>query len=162
VARHGQSLRAQYPAVLRFVRRRADSLTEAEDITQEAFMNAAEVLAREADAAPPTLSWLYTVARRRLVDEARRRRIDTVPLELVRVEETRDDEYGGQVAGVLDAGLASMSETHRAVVILRLLEGRSFAEIGAHLGVTEEACRMRFMRGLEQLRAEFEKEGLTP
>ena len=45
---------------------------------------------------------------------------------------------------------------------MRLLEGRSFAEIGDALGVTEEACRMRFMRGLEQLRTDFEKEGLNP
>jgi RNA polymerase sigma factor (sigma-70 family) len=105
---------------------------------------------------------LYTVARRRLVDEARRRRIETVPLELVRDAESRNDDYGEQVARVLDAGLASMSETQRAVVVLRLLGGWSFAEIGAHLRITEEACRMRFMRGLGQLRAEFEKEGLTP
>ena len=30
------------------------------------------------------------------------------------------------------------------------------------LQTSEEACRMRFMRGLQQLRREFEKEGLTP
>lgn len=45
---------------------------------------------------------------------------------------------------------------------MRLLEGRSFAEIGDALGVTVEACRMRFMRALEQLRTDFEKEGLNP
>jgi DNA-directed RNA polymerase specialized sigma24 family protein len=48
------------------------------------------------------------------------------------------------------------------VVVLRLLEGWRFTEIASKVGATEEACRMRFMRGLEQLRKEFEKEGLNP
>ena len=73
-----------------------------------------------------------------------------------------DDEYGGLVAHALDASLALLTDTQRSVVVLRLLEGWSFAEIGAQLGATEEACRVRFMRGLEQLRDYFEKEGLTP
>jgi RNA polymerase sigma factor (sigma-70 family) len=72
------------------------------------------------------------------------------------------DEYGGRVAGVLCAALGTLAEAQRSVVVLRLLEGLSFAEIGAQLGASEAACRVRFMRGLEQLRIEFEKEGLTP
>lgn len=161
MGRQAQSVRFQYPAVLRYVRRRANSAADAEDATQEAFANAAEALARSTGAAPPMLGWLYTVARRRLIDEARRRNKDVVPLELVR-ESGREDEYGGLVARALDAALASMGEPNRHVVILRLLRGRSFAEISAELGVTEEACRMRFMRGLELLRAVFENEGLRP
>jgi DNA-directed RNA polymerase specialized sigma24 family protein len=38
----------------------------------------------------------------------------------------------------------------------------SFAAIGRELGLSEGACRMRFMRGLRDLREEFEKEGLEP
>jgi DNA-directed RNA polymerase specialized sigma24 family protein len=48
------------------------------------------------------------------------------------------------------------------VVVLRLIEGASFREIADRLGVTEEACRMRFMRGLEQMRDDLEQEGLAP
>jgi RNA polymerase sigma-70 factor, ECF subfamily len=162
VERRAESLRVQYPEILRFVRRRVGSTTEAEDVTQEAFASAAEALARSSEAAPPTVAWLYTVARRRLIDEARRRRADTIPLELVRETAAREDEYGGLVGRALGACLGTLSETRRSVVVLRLLEGWSFAEIGAELGATEEACRVRFMRGLEQLRDYFEKEGLTP
>jgi DNA-directed RNA polymerase specialized sigma24 family protein len=48
------------------------------------------------------------------------------------------------------------------VVVERLLRGRSFAEIGRSVGATEEACRMRFMRGLQQLRRELERRGVEP
>lgn len=50
----------------------------------------------------------------------------------------------------------------RVTLIPRLLEGCSFAEIASELGIREEACRMRFVRGLRTLRAQFEKEGLKP
>jgi RNA polymerase sigma-70 factor (ECF subfamily) len=162
VERHAEPARSHYSDVFRFVRSRVDTRADAEDVAQQVFLSAAEALARSAATAPPSLGWLYTVARRRLIDEARRRRIETVPLELVRDAESGGDEYGGRVAGVLDAALATLGETRRAVVVLRLLEGRSFAEISAELGASEAACRVRFMRGLEQLRVAFEREGLTP
>jgi RNA polymerase sigma-70 factor (ECF subfamily) len=162
VGRRSESLSNQYPAVLRFVRRRVASLDEAEDLTQEAFASAIESLARSARNSEPTIGWLYTVARRRLIDEARRRRVETVPLEVVRDTGSADDGYGGLVAGALDAALSKLAPPERTIVVLRLLEGRSFAEIGALLEVTEPACRVRFMRALKRLRAEFEKEGLAP
>jgi RNA polymerase sigma-70 factor, ECF subfamily len=140
------------------------SAADAEDLTQEAFASAAEALARSVQAAPPTLGWLYTVARRRMIDEAKasRRRPTTVPLELVRDPEAPPADYGGGVARVLDVALAKLTEAQRSVVVLRLLEGWSFVEIATEVGATEEACRMRFVRGLAQLRTEFEKEGLSP
>jgi RNA polymerase sigma-70 factor, ECF subfamily len=157
-----ERLPVHYGEIFRFIRRRVASSADAEDLTQEAFASAAEALARSADTAPPTLGWLYTVARRRLIDEARRRRSSIVPLELVRDVEAPTDQYGGHVAQALESALGALTKAQRTVVVLRLLEGWSFAEIAGKVGATEEACRMRFMRGLEQLRTEFEKEGLNP
>jgi RNA polymerase sigma-70 factor (ECF subfamily) len=154
--------RRQYREILGFVRRRVDSDEEAEEVVQEVFATAAESLAHSADGSPPTLAWLYTVARRRVVGETRRRRrADLVSLELVG-EAGAEEGYGEAVRRALDESLAAMSEGQRQVVVLRLIEGRSFKEIADRVGVTEEACRMRFMRGLEQLRNDFEKEGLGP
>jgi RNA polymerase sigma-70 factor (ECF subfamily) len=155
-------LRRHYREILGYVRSRVGSDEEAAEITQDVFAAAAEDLARSAGDAPPTLSWLYTVARKRLVDETRRRgRVDLVSLEAVRDPGT-EEGYGEAVRRALDASLAEMTEGQRQVVVLRLIEGWSFREIADGVGVTEEACRMRFMRGLEQLRDDFEQEGLTP
>jgi RNA polymerase sigma factor (sigma-70 family) len=152
---------AEYGQLLRFVRRRLGR-QDAEDVAQEMFLDMAASLAGSADAAPPTLGWLYTVARRRLVDEARRRaRSRTVSLEVVPPPEARAP-YGVGVARALDEALAALPEGQRRVVVERLLRGRSFADIGRSLGVTEEACRMRFMRGLQQLRRELERRGVEP
>lgn len=149
-----------YSKVLRFVRRRVGSFDDAEDLTQAVFANAAARLdGSESEA--PTLAWLYTVAKRRIADEARRRdRSRTVPLELVAEPAAAEVSYGQEVAKTLSASLATMPEGQRRVVVGRLLQGRSFSDLGRELGTSEEACRMRFMRGLQHLREEFTKEGL--
>jgi RNA polymerase sigma-70 factor, ECF subfamily len=154
---------AHYRQILRFVQRRVPSSQDAEDITQEVFLDMAASLAASAQAAPPTLGWLYTVARRRIADEARRRaRTRTAPLELVAPPQARADAYGGLVASALDEALAGLPEGQRRVVLERLIQGRSFAEIARSVGATEEACRMRFLRGVQQLRRELEQRGLEP
>jgi DNA-directed RNA polymerase specialized sigma24 family protein len=45
---------------------------------------------------------------------------------------------------------------------MKLLQGLSFTEIAGHVGATEAACKMRFARGLESVRDQLEKEGVTP
>jgi len=151
-----------YRKVLRFARRRVGSVEDAEDVTQEVFGNAAAQL-DGSGAESPTLAWLYTVAKRRIVDEARRsHRSRTVPLEVVAEPAAAELAYGRDVAQALSASLATMPEGQRRVVVGRLLQGRSFADLGQELGTSEEACRMRFMRGLQHLREEFTREGLEP
>ncbi len=151
-----------YRKVWRFVRRRAASVEDAEDLTQEVFANAAASLeARETDSA--TLAWLFTVARRRLADEVRRRgRFPTASLEVVADPPAPGARYGREVAQALEAALSKMPDSQRRVVLGRLIQGRTFADLSLELRASEEACRMRFMRGLQLLREEFEKEGLEP
>ena len=61
----------------------------------------AEAFARSAEAAPETLALLYTIARRRIVDEARRQsRSDDLPLDGA-PEPHRDGDYGQLVACAL-------------------------------------------------------------
>jgi len=151
-----------YRKVLRFVRRRVGSVEEAEDLTQEVFAAAAARLdGREVGS--PSLAWLYTVAKRRIADETRRRvRGRTVPLELVAEPAAGEARYGDEVAAALGAGLLSMPDGQRRVVVGRLLQGQSFSDLSRDMDTSEEACRMRFMRGLQHLREEFTREGLEP
>ena len=157
-----ESVPTHYRKLLRFVRRRVASAEDAEDLTQEVFANAAASL-RSHETESPTLAWLYTVAQRRIVDEARRRgRSQTVPLELVAVPASPEAPYGAEVARTLEAALGTMPEGQRRVVVGRLIKGLHFADLSRDLEITEEACRMRFMRGLQHVREEFRKEGLEP
>ena len=158
-------LRRQYVQVFRYVRRRTRSQADAEDVVQDVFAAAARGLRRPAVEAPPTLAWLYTVAQRRLADAARRRARtghEQVSLQVVHGETAAGSEYGGAVASALRAALASLAVAQRQVIVLRLLEGRSFREIAEVAGASEAACKMRFARGLEHLRDDLERKGIGP
>jgi hypothetical protein len=52
----------------------------------------------------------------------------------------------------LNAALSALKPADRDAVLLRFLEGRTLAETGALLGITEDAARMRVSRALEKLR----------
>lgn len=62
---------------------------------------------------------------------------------------------------VLDEGLQAMREQDRLAVILHCLEDRSFREVGALLGVGEEAARKRVDRALGQLTRFFRDNGFA-
>jgi RNA polymerase sigma-70 factor (ECF subfamily) len=152
-----------YNEVYRFVRRRSGTDDEAEEITQSVFAHAAERLSAATEGSRPVLAWLYTVAQRRLVDAARIRARRGTALRLEDGYPAPDQpRYGAEVAEALREGLAGLPPEQRDVVVLRLLEGRTFAEIAEHLGSTEAACKMRFRRGLLSVREIFEREGITP
>jgi RNA polymerase sigma-70 factor, ECF subfamily len=107
------------------------------------------------------LAWLYTVAKRRFADEARRH-ARAEEIRLVRPASAEEREYGPDLSAALAAALARLPDGQRQVVVLKLLRGLRFAEIGKLLGVSEEAAKMRFVRALEALRAELEQGGIEP
>jgi RNA polymerase sigma-70 factor, ECF subfamily len=153
-----RAFRRHYGQIYRYVRRRTGDHHRAEELAQQVFADAAASL-RE-DAASPALAWLYTVAKRRFVDEARRAaRTPDVSLAVVPAEQR---EYGADVASALRAALAALPDGQNHVVVLKLLRGLRFAEIGRMLGISEDAAKMRFVRALEALRADLEQRGVEP
>jgi RNA polymerase sigma-70 factor, ECF subfamily len=160
-----QTWTGRYGVIYRFVRQRTASREDAEDITQDVFAAAATALtdARLSSNTPP-LAWLYTVARRRLIDRLRtgssqRAVAEWDPADLAGPEEA---DYGQPLARTLLAALRQLDRPQREVVVMKLFEGRRFAEIAATTATSEEACRMRFSRGLKELRRSLEEKGVTP
>jgi RNA polymerase sigma-70 factor, ECF subfamily len=148
------AFRRHYDQVYRYLRWRTQDHHRAEELTQQVFADAAASL-RETGG--PELAWLYTVAKRRFADEARKRGAQVAPL-----AEPEALEYGPGVAAAVRTAIERLPDGQRQVVVLKLLRGARFAEIGETLGLTEAAAKMRFVRALEALRAELEGEGVTP
>jgi RNA polymerase sigma-70 factor (ECF subfamily) len=159
-----QAFRDYYGRIFRYVRSRTASDAEAEDIAQSVFADAAARLDSSAQSSAPVLAWLYTVAQRRLIDAARQRARSEppTPLELVGDLPLPEPSYGTEVAEALKQAIAALSRSQRHVVVARLLEGRSFAEIAVLTESTEAACKMRFSRSLVVIRTRLEQEGVMP
>lgn len=156
-----EAFERHYGSVYRFVRRRAGGHDEAEDVTQEVFVAAIAALAEARVESPPPLRWLYTVAQRRLIDATRRERRLPVPAP-VEEEPAVAAAYGSEIAETLARAVGALPEAQRSVVVAKLWEGRSLSEIAERLGTSEAACKMRFARGLAQLRDRLKEEGVEP
>lgn len=100
----------------------------------------------------PVLPWIYAIARYKAVDAVRRKRqdrghtpIDEVHDELVAVD-------AGPVTAMDVATAVSMLEGRVQQVVHAMgIAGASAAETGSRLGISENAVRVAFHRGLVQL-----------
>jgi len=149
--------------IYRFLRRRTGNFDQAEELTQQVFADAALTLSRM-DVSPASLvGLLYTIARRRFADEARRNGHHGAQVPLDELDdELPAREYGSDVAHAIHEAIAQLPDEQRRVVCLKLIEGCSFAEIASLIGATEAAAKMRFQRGLAALRTELERQGIEP
>ena len=141
----------------------------AQDVAQTVFTD----LARKAGslARRETLTgWLYTsahfaAAKIARTENRRRDREEKFMREptKIRAEEAASPERADweKLRPVLDDAMHELKETDREAILLRYFENRQFAEVGAKLGLNENAARMRVERALEKLRAIFAKRGIT-
>lgn len=155
--------RAYRGQIYRFLLRKTGDHHDAEELTQRVFVDAAVALG-EREAAPNSpLGWLYSIAERRFIDDVRRRTVARRALRLLGApEEAPNLAYGREIAVALRAAIGNLPEPQRRVVVLKILEGRSFAEIAQELGTTEAACKMRLSRAIAQIKVELERKGLAP
>ena len=72
-----------------------------------------------------------------------------------------DADAWPQIAPLLDDALGKLGEKDRNALVLRFFENKSLAEVGAALGASEDAAKMRVNRALEKLRKIFGKRGVT-
>jgi RNA polymerase sigma-70 factor (ECF subfamily) len=149
--------------IYRYLRRRTGTPERAEELTQEVFADAAQAFSRLTLDRSHVLALLYAIAKRRVVDESRRwaRRGESVPLELV-AEPAASPVPRSDTARVIKEAVLSLRPEQREVLVMKLLEGRSFAEIASRLGTTEGACKMRLRRALEHVRHELVEVGIEP
>src|SRR6185436_10540387 len=71
-----------------------------------------------------------------------------------------DSEVWPQIAPLLDVAMAGLSEADHDAVALRFFDGKSMKEIGAALGASEDAVKMRINRAVEKLRIFFTRRGI--
>ncbi len=152
--RHSGSVRA-------FLLRQTGDRERAEDLTQEVFLRAASAL-EGLDPGSPTLALLYTVARRRFIDDLRARgRYPTESLEPSLHPAGPAPEYSGMQREAIAAGIAALPYDQRQVVVLKLLQGHSFRDVASMVDSTEDAVKMRFSRALGTLREFLREAGVV-
>jgi RNA polymerase sigma factor (sigma-70 family) len=135
----------------------------AQDVAQTVFTDLARkaaALSRRATLA----GWLYTsahfAAARAARTENRRRNREEQFMREPTLESAPAADWE-KLRPVLDDAMHELKEADREAVLLRYFENRQFAEVGAKLGLNENAARMRVERALEKLRTVFQQRGVA-
>lgn len=153
--------------LLNFIRRRVPDPDEAEDVLQDVFYRLVEAnrLLMPID---HVTSWLFRVARNRIIDLFRKRKPDAVDLALALDEDDEpialedllpSPEAGPEAAYAqtllldeLEAALDELPEEQRAVFVAHELEGRSFRAMAEETGVSVNTLLSRKRYAVRHLR----------
>jgi RNA polymerase sigma-70 factor, ECF subfamily len=154
-----------HPRILRYLRVAVGD-SDAEDLGSDVWLEVARGLGRFDGDEPAFRAWVFTIARRRVIDAGRReQRRRTDPMSPQQIDRGGDDASGELEARfALDAALRRVARLPRdqaEVVALRVLAGLSAEQVAEIVGKRAGAVRVLQHRGLQRLADELAAEGVT-
>ncbi|MGO9788449.1 MAG: RNA polymerase sigma factor [Solirubrobacteraceae bacterium] len=163
-AAFGVLYRRYLPLVMRWSLRQTADREVAADLAAEVFAAALIASRRYAPEQGSVAAWLLGIAknklresrRRRRIEDAARRKLGLEPLTLTDADLDRVDELASLDADIL-ALVASLPEDQRDALMARVVAERSYEEIAEELRCSPSVVRQRVSRGLRTLRSEMEE-----
>jgi RNA polymerase sigma factor (sigma-70 family) len=152
-------------AMLNVAFRIVGNVAEAEDVLQEAFVDA---FAKLKDFRQETTFglWLKQIVVNRAINLLRKRKLELVTigddqLDNIPDEEFDDDEETQYKAANVKEAIKELPVGYRLVVTLYLLEGYDHEEIGQILKITENTSRTQFLRGKRKIVEILNRKGIV-
>ncbi len=142
--------------IYRYIFYKVGNEREAEDLTEQVFLNAWEAIEGYRQRGYPFSSWLYRIAHNVVIDYYRTGK-EEEPLDAASFtladESLRPEELLTQKAEVsrLREAIAQLSEKNQELILLRFVEGLSHAQVAQILGKSEGSCRVMQHRTLAAL-----------
>ena len=126
---------------------------EAEDVMQEAYVNAYTHLA-QFDGRAKFSTWLTKIAVYEALLRAKRRmryeplddRAEDTLMPATLSPDPEQQAFGGELRALIEAAIDALSDGYREVFMLRQVEGLSTAETADVLGVSEDVVKTRLTR----------------
>lgn len=154
--RYERMVQAHYRFVFRFLYWLGAPPGLAEDLTQETFLRAWQGLPRQRERPDSERAWLAAIARHVFLDHARKKRLETLPLDAAvlvaqpgasleeRVAEQDAERY-------LRAAVLALPEPYRTALVLVKIEALTIGETARATQVPAGTVKWRVSRGLRIL-----------
>ena len=139
-------------------RRFTESAADAEDATQEIFLEIWKSAARYDPSLGKESTFITTIARRRLIDRVRaynRRPATQEYDDTLSIDPTTADQNAGAVAvdvATAQRALAQLNNDQREILLLGIVEGMTHSEIATATGKPLGTVKTQMRRGLIKLR----------
>lgn len=140
------------PRVLRYLL--AQEPKDGEDLASEVWLDVGAGLDRFEGAESDLLAWIFTIARRRLIDHRRahaRRRTDPVSVETLALPSGDFDPTRALEHGEALSSLSMLPRDWAEIVVLRVVAGLDSNEVAAVTGRKAGTVRVIQKRALERL-----------
>ena len=148
-----QWLAEQAPRLLLFARQQSRSEADAQDLVQEAVI---EAWRRRKLPEPPSLPLVFATIRRRAVDLARsterRANREARTLEEIAVHWFDTTAEERERTRLIEQAMRSLPEIYREAVTLKIWGGLTFAEIAEALQIPANTAASRYRYGIDELR----------
>lgn len=142
--------------IYRFVYFRVGRREDAEDITEQVFINMFTAIKRYTDKGLPFEAWMYRIARNKIIDFYRSRKmhvnletIAEVPDRSPSPEEILLDKYSAEI---VKEGLKKIPEQYKEIIVLKFIEEKDNEEISTILDKPVSHVRVLQHRALISLR----------
>lgn len=142
--------------VFKFVYYRVGRRLDAEDLTQEVFLNAWKAVRRYRQTGASFIAWLFTIAHNLVVSFYRKRKDESYPEDLEPVAPDSDADPEGEVMSRHDRlavrrAVLQLRPEQQQVIVMRFIEDLTYGDIAAALGKKEGTVRVIQHRALAEL-----------
>ncbi len=151
------------PNIFRFIFLKVSRREEAEDLTHQVFLNAWQNIEAFEDQGLPLSSWLYKIARNKVIDYYRTKK------SITSIENVSEDYFETSRDGGMETignkieveeiyrALKKLSPEYQEIIIMRFVEELSPREIAKITGKKNGAIRVLQFRALRRLKKILEK-----
>ena len=134
---------------------------EAEDAVQDVFLKAIKYT-NEMDTIQSSRAWLYRIAHNHCLNMMKRKRLlSFIPFQPESSHSSLQDSSYTQLESSMEIEnlLSILRPLDRSILLLRIIEDKTYEEIGAIISATPESVRKRFERAKQKIKKNCTPEG---
>lgn len=150
--------------IFNFFYKNTQDLTLSEDLAQEVFINVWKTKSYNPKA--PFYSWLYRIAKNKLIDYGRKKRIKFVSVEdnpeVFEIESESHKSFSDSLIEeeqevVIKKAISELSEEQRTIIILSKFQKLPYEDIAKIMNCSNEAVKVKVFRTIKILAKRFKE-----